>query len=67
MIPIDCFSEIKTKSNKLILYLENLISFKNLTWQQHFGFSVIFLDNYWIQKELEGLEEVETTKTEVIN
>ena len=58
MIPIDCFSEIKTKSNKLILYLENLISFKNLTWQQHFGFSVIFLDNYWIQKEL-ALQQID--------
>ena len=57
MIPIDCFSEIKTKSNELILYLENLISFKNLTWQQHFGFDVIFLDNFWIQKEL-ALNEI---------
>ena len=48
----DCFLEIKTKSNKLVLYLEQLISLPDLTWQQHFGFDVIFLDNSWIQKEL---------------
>jgi len=52
MIPIDCFSEIKTKSNELVLYLENLLSSENLSWQQHFGFDVIFLDNFWIEKEL---------------
>ena len=57
MIPIDCFSEIKTKSNKLALYLEHLISSQNLSWQQHFGFDVIFLDNSWIQKEL-ALNEI---------
>ena len=48
----DCFTEIKTKSNKLVLYLEHLISSENLSWQQHFGFDVIFLENSWIQKEL---------------
>ena len=57
MNPIDCFSEIKTKSNKLAIYLEHLISSKNLSWQQHFGFNVIFLDNGWIQKEL-ALNEI---------
>tara|TARA_R100000988_G_scaffold91308_1_gene55073 strand:+ start:57 stop:566 length:510 start_codon:yes stop_codon:yes gene_type:complete len=57
MISIDCFSEIKTKSNELVLYLENLISSENLFWQQHFGFDVIFLDNSWIQKEL-ALNEI---------
>ena len=57
MNPIDCFSEIKTKSNELVLYLENLVSFENLSWQQHFGFDVIFLDNFWIQKEL-ALNEI---------
>ena len=48
----NCFTEIKTKSNGLVLYLEHLISLENLTWQQHFGFDVIFLDDSWIQKEL---------------
>ena len=48
----DCFAEIKTKSNELVLYLEHLISSQDLSWQQHFGFDVIFLDNSWIQKEL---------------
>jgi len=57
MISIDCFSEIKTKSNELVLYLENLISSKNLSWEQHFGFDVVFLDNSWIQKEL-ALREI---------
>ena len=38
MNPADCFSEIKTKSTELVLYLENLISFQNLSWQEHFGF-----------------------------
>ena len=52
MNPNDCFSEIKTKSNKLVLYLEHLISSKNLSWQQHFGFDVIFLEDFWIQNEL---------------
>ena len=52
MNPNDCFSEIKTKSNKLVFYLEHLISSKNLSWQQHFGFDVIFLNNFWIEKEL---------------
>tara|TARA_Y100001972_G_scaffold4768_1_gene5288 strand:+ start:321 stop:836 length:516 start_codon:yes stop_codon:yes gene_type:complete len=58
MIPIDCFSEIKTKSNELVLYLENLIFTENLSWQQHFGFDVIFLDNSWIQKEL-ALQQID--------
>mgnify|MGYP003128178493 FL=1 len=48
----DCFSEIKIKSNRLVLYLEHLISSENLPWQQHFGFDVIFLDGSWIEKEL---------------
>ena len=52
MNPNDCFTEIKTKSNELVLYLEHLISNNNLSWQQHFGFDVIFLDDSWIQKEL---------------
>ena len=52
MNPNDCFTEIKTKSNELVLYLEHLISSENLSWQQHFGFDVIFLENSWIQKEL---------------
>ena len=57
MNPNDCFSEIKTKSNKLVLYLEHLIFSENLSWEQHFGFDVIFLDNGWIQKEL-ALKEI---------
>jgi len=52
MNPNDCFSEIKIKSNRLVLYLEHLIFSENLTWQQHFGFDVIFLDGSWIEKEL---------------
>ena len=52
MISIDCFSEIKTKSNKLVLYLENLISSEDLSWQQHFGFDLIPIDDSWIEKEL---------------
>ena len=52
MNPNDCFTEIKTKSNELVLYLEHLISSQDLSWQQHFGFDVIFLENCWIQKEL---------------
>ena len=57
MNPTDCFSEIKTKSNKLALYLEDLISSQNLSWDKHFGFDVIFLDSSWIQKEL-ALKEI---------
>ena len=57
MNPTDCFSEIKTKSNELALYLEDLISSQNLSWDKHFGFDVIFLDSSWIQKEL-ALKEI---------
>tara|TARA_R100001440_G_C2468096_1_gene111147 strand:+ start:109 stop:624 length:516 start_codon:yes stop_codon:yes gene_type:complete len=57
MNQVDCFSEIKTKSNKLALYLEDLISTQNLSWDKHFGFDVIFLDSSWIQKEL-ALKEI---------
>ena len=57
MNPTDCFSEIKTKSNELALYLEDLISSQNLSWDKHFGFDVVFLDSSWIQKEL-ALKEI---------
>ena len=57
MNPADCFSEIKTKSTELVLYLENLISSQNLPWQEHFGFEAIPIDNQWIEREL-SLKEV---------
>ena len=57
MNPTDCFSEIKTKSNELAIYLEDLISSQNLSWHEHFGFDVVFLDSSWIQKEL-ALKEI---------
>ena len=57
MNPTDCFSEIKTKSNELALYLENLVSSENLSWHEHFGFDVVFIDNSWIQEEL-ALNEI---------
>ena len=51
MNPADCFSEIKTKSTELVLYLENLISSPNLPWQEHFGFQAIPVGNQWIEKD----------------
>jgi len=52
MVSIDCFSEIKTKSNQLVTHLEHLISSQNLSWEEHFGFDAIPIDNSWIEKEL---------------
>ena len=36
----DCFSEIKTKANELVPFLEFLISL-DLPWKEHFGFEGI--------------------------
>ena len=52
MKSIDCFSEIKTKSTELALYLEDVISNQDLFWQEHFGFDAHPIENIWIKKEL---------------
>tara|TARA_R100000152_G_scaffold13723_1_gene6127 strand:+ start:231 stop:746 length:516 start_codon:yes stop_codon:yes gene_type:complete len=52
MVSVDCFSEIKTKSTELVLYLEHLISSQDLSWQEHFGFDAKPIEDYWIEKEL---------------
>ena len=53
----DCFSEIKTKANELVSFLEFLIDL-NLPWEEHFGFEMIPIENCWIEKET-ALQEID--------
>jgi hypothetical protein len=51
IIQEDCFSEIKTKGQEIIPYLEELINKDNLLWEPHFGFKAINIETNWIQRE----------------
>ena len=53
----DCFSELKTKANELVSFLEFLIDL-NLPWEEHFGFEMIPIENCWIEKET-ALQEID--------
>ena len=51
------FSEIRTKANELIPFLEFLINLK-LPWREHFGFEMIPIEDCWIEKET-ALQEID--------
>jgi len=51
------FSEIKTKSNELVSFLEYLINFEEVPWTEHFGFEASPIDSLWIEREL-ALKEI---------
>ena len=53
----DCFSEIKTKANELVPFLEFLISL-DLPWKEHFGFEAFPIETCWIEKE-DALREID--------
>ena len=52
-----CFSEIKTKANGLVSFLESLINL-GLAWKEHFGFEAFPIETYWIEKEA-ALKEID--------
>ena len=53
----DCFSEIKTKANELVPFLEFLISL-DLPWKEHFGFEAFPVETCWIEREA-ALREID--------